>query len=70
MTVDIQRFQDMATWIMYFFSAPLQVSLAIFFLWRLLGIAIVAGLVCLVAFIPLNAKLSLMMRTLQVNEKF
>jgi hypothetical protein len=66
MSVDIQRFQDFTSSINFFWSAPLQVVLALFFLWRLLGIAIVAGLVCLLAFIPFNAKISLIMRSYQV----
>jgi len=47
-------------------SAPFQVLLSLFFLFQLLGISVLAGLICLVAFIPINAKLSLAMRKYQV----
>uniref|UniRef100_A0A1I8B942 Multidrug resistance-associated protein n=1 Tax=Meloidogyne hapla TaxID=6305 RepID=A0A1I8B942_MELHA len=68
MTVDIQRFQDMASWINFLWSAPLQVLLSIFFLFQLLGISVIAGLICLVAFVPINAILSLAMRTFQQKQ--
>ncbi|PIO54695.1 hypothetical protein TELCIR_23935, partial [Teladorsagia circumcincta] len=45
MSVDIQRLQDMTTFVMLFWSAPLQVILSIVFLWRILGVAVIAGLV-------------------------
>lgn len=66
MSVDIQRFQDITTFIMLFWSAPLQVSLSIYFLWRLLGIAVIAGLFILIALVPLNSWLSVKMRNYQV----
>uniref|UniRef100_A0A914LYZ1 Uncharacterized protein n=1 Tax=Meloidogyne incognita TaxID=6306 RepID=A0A914LYZ1_MELIC len=68
MTVDIQRFQDMASWINFMWSAPFQVLLSLFFLFQLLGISVLAGLICLVAFIPINAKLSLAMRKYQQKQ--
>jgi len=51
-------------------SAPFQVLLSLFFLFQLLGISVLAGLICLVAFIPINAKLSLAMRKYQVFFQF
>ncbi|KAM3726824.1 Multidrug resistance-associated protein [Dirofilaria immitis] len=65
MSVDIQRFQDIASFIMLFWSAPFQILLATYFLWRLLGIAIVAGLSLLFATIPLTSYISLRMRRCQ-----
>uniref|UniRef100_A0A1I7V7F0 Multidrug resistance-associated protein 1 n=1 Tax=Loa loa TaxID=7209 RepID=A0A1I7V7F0_LOALO len=65
MSVDVQRFQDIASFIMLFWSAPFQILLAVYFLWRLLGIAVIAGLTVLFATIPLTSYISLRMKTCQ-----
>uniref|UniRef100_A0A914S1R2 ABC transmembrane type-1 domain-containing protein n=1 Tax=Parascaris equorum TaxID=6256 RepID=A0A914S1R2_PAREQ len=65
MSVDIQRFQEMTSFIMLFWSAPLQVILSIYFLWRLLGISVIAGLFILIAMIPFNSWISVKMRNCQ-----
>ncbi|XGW32574.1 hypothetical protein V3C99_017265 [Haemonchus contortus] len=68
MSVDIQRLQDMTTFVMLFWSAPLQVILSIVFLWRILGVAVIAGLVILVAMVPINSYISVKMRNCQVKQ--
>ncbi|PIO52341.1 ABC transporter, ATP-binding protein, partial [Teladorsagia circumcincta] len=68
MSVDIQRLQDMTTFVMLFWSAPLQVILSIVFLWRILGVAVIAGLVILVAMVPINSYISVKMRNCQVQQ--
>uniref|UniRef100_A0A1I7XRD6 ABC transmembrane type-1 domain-containing protein n=1 Tax=Heterorhabditis bacteriophora TaxID=37862 RepID=A0A1I7XRD6_HETBA len=68
MSVDIQRVQDMTTFVMLFWSAPLQVILSICFLWKLLGWAVVAGVVILVAMVPFNSFISVKMRNCQVEQ--
>lgn len=37
MSVDAQRFMDITTYINMIWSAPMQIILAIYFLWNLLG---------------------------------
>ena len=37
MSVDAQRFMDITTYINMLWSAPMQIILAIYFLWNLLG---------------------------------
>ncbi|KAF8354986.1 mrp-1 [Pristionchus pacificus] len=68
MANDVQRLQDITTFIMLFWSAPLQVTLSIYFLWRLLGWPIIAGLLILIATLPFNAWISLIMRRQQVQQ--
>lgn len=43
MAVDAQRFMDLTTYINMLWSAPLQIALAIYFLWDLLGPSVLAG---------------------------
>lgn len=37
MSVDAQRFMDLTTYLNMVWSAPLQISLALYFLWQTLG---------------------------------
>lgn len=67
MSADVQRFQDITTIVMLFWSMPLQVLLAIYFLWRLLGFSIMLGLMFLILLIPLNSWVSVKMRKYQVR---
>ncbi|KAK0397405.1 hypothetical protein QR680_002116 [Steinernema hermaphroditum] len=68
MSVDIQRFQDMTNFVMLFWSAPLQVILSIVFLTQLLGVAVIAGLVVLIAMVPVNSYISVKIRNCQVEQ--
>uniref|UniRef100_A0AC35TYJ0 Multidrug resistance-associated protein lethal(2)03659 n=1 Tax=Rhabditophanes sp. KR3021 TaxID=114890 RepID=A0AC35TYJ0_9BILA len=67
MSVDIQRIQDITTFIMLFWSSPLQIALSIFFLGRLLGWSILGGLAILVALIPFNLIIASKMKDYQVQ---
>lgn len=40
MSVDAQRFMDLTTYLNMLWSAPLQISLAIYFLYQILGITL------------------------------
>lgn len=43
MAVDAQRFMDLTAYINMIWSAPLQIALALYFLWDLLGPSVLAG---------------------------
>lgn len=43
MAVDAQRFMDLVTYINMLWSAPLQIALALYFLWGILGPSVLAG---------------------------
>lgn len=48
------RFNDL-TLIHLVWSAPLQVALAMYFLWGVLGVAVLAGLAVIILLMPINA---------------
>lgn len=50
MAVDAQRFMDLVTYINMLWSAPLQIALALYFLWAILGPAVMAGKFLLLRF--------------------
>ncbi|XP_044159893.1 multidrug resistance-associated protein 1-like isoform X2 [Bufo gargarizans] len=66
MSVDAQRFMDMATYINMIWSAPLQVILALYFLWEILGPSVLAGVAVMVLMVPVNAVLAMKTKKYQV----
>ncbi|XP_051014284.1 ATP-binding cassette sub-family C member 3 [Acomys russatus] len=68
MSVDAQRFMDVSPFINLLWSVPLQVILAIYFLWQILGPSALAGVAVIVLLIPLNGAVSIKMRTYQVRQ--
>ncbi|KAK0156266.1 Canalicular multispecific organic anion transporter 2 [Merluccius polli] len=68
MSVDAQRFMDLTTFLNMLWSAPLQIILALFFLWQNLGPSVLAGLAVMVLLIPLNAAIAVKTRAYQVQQ--
>ncbi|XP_053413290.1 multidrug resistance-associated protein 1 isoform X3 [Nycticebus coucang] len=66
MSVDAQRFMDLATYINMIWSAPLQVILALYLLWLNLGPPILAGVAVMILMVPLNAVMAMKTKTYQV----
>lgn len=67
MSVDAQRFTDFMAYIHVLWSAPLQMGLALYFLWEILDISILAGLGTMLLMVPLNAVIVGRVRGLQVS---
>lgn len=67
MSVDSHRFQDLIMYINLFWSAPLQIVLAIFLLYQELGLAVFAGVLAMIVFMPLVAILVRMIKTAQLK---
>uniref|UniRef100_A0A8C1N9Q3 ATP-binding cassette, sub-family C (CFTR/MRP), member 3 n=1 Tax=Cyprinus carpio TaxID=7962 RepID=A0A8C1N9Q3_CYPCA len=65
MSVDAQRFMDLTTFLNMLWSAPLQIVLALFFLWQNLGASVLAGVAVMVLLIPFNAFIAMKTRTYQ-----
>ncbi|CAK9795197.1 Multidrug resistance-associated protein 1 [Anthophora quadrimaculata] len=68
MSVDAQRFMDLTAYINMIWSAPLQIVLALYFLWDLLGPAVLAGLAVLLILIPINILITNRVKTLQIRQ--
>ncbi|CAH0389150.1 unnamed protein product [Bemisia tabaci] len=54
MSVDAQRFMELMPHLSLLWSAPLQISLAVFFLWEILGPSVLGGLVVMILVILIN----------------
>lgn len=68
MSVDAQRFMDLTAYINMIWSAPLQIILALYFLWDILGPAVLAGLAVLLILIPINVLITNRVKTLQIRQ--
>uniref|UniRef100_A0A671LIK8 Canalicular multispecific organic anion transporter 2-like n=1 Tax=Sinocyclocheilus anshuiensis TaxID=1608454 RepID=A0A671LIK8_9TELE len=68
MSVDAQRFMDLTTFLNMLWSAPLQIVLALFFLWQNLGPSVLAGVAVMVLLIPFNAFIAMKTRSYQVEQ--
>lgn len=49
-------------------SAPLQIALALFFLWGILGPSVLAGLAVMIVLIPVNGLIANRVKTLQIRQ--
>ncbi|XP_025074064.1 multidrug resistance-associated protein 1 isoform X5 [Pogonomyrmex barbatus] len=68
MSVDAQRFMDLTAYINMIWSAPLQIVLALYFLWEVLGPAVLAGLAVMIILIPVNGLIANKVKTLQIKQ--
>ena len=68
MSVDAQRLQDAIGYLWMTWSAPLQICIAVYMLWTLMGAAVLAGLAVMILIIPVNAIIAAMARKLQVSQ--
>ncbi|XP_072168419.1 multidrug resistance-associated protein 1-like [Diadema setosum] len=68
MSVDAQRCMDLCTYLNMLWSAPFQISVALYFLWQTLGPSVLAGLGVMILLIPLNALVATQAKKLQVKQ--
>ncbi|XP_064405659.1 multidrug resistance-associated protein 1-like [Halichondria panicea] len=68
MSVDAQRFMDLMTFIHTIWSAPLQIIIALVFLYDTMGPSIFAGFGVMLLMIPINAVIAAINRKLQVKQ--
>ncbi|XP_071329266.1 ATP-binding cassette sub-family C member 3 isoform X2 [Trachinotus anak] len=68
MSVDAQRFMDLTTFLNMLWSAPLQIMLALYFLWQNLGPSVLAGVAVMIMLIPFNAVIAMKTRSYQVEQ--
>lgn len=66
MSVDAQRLMDILTYLNMLWSAPYQISVAIFFLYRTMGISVFAGVGVMLVIFPLNFLIGRRLRVFQV----
>uniref|UniRef100_UPI00358F56A6 multidrug resistance-associated protein 1-like isoform X1 n=1 Tax=Myxine glutinosa TaxID=7769 RepID=UPI00358F56A6 len=68
MSVDAQRFMDLTTYLSMVWSAPLQIMMAMYFLWQYLGASVLAGVAVMVLLLPVNGCIAVRTKNLQVEQ--
>ena len=68
MSVDTQRIVDMMPYINMLWSAPLQIAVALFLLWRTLGVSVLSGFFVMVFLVPINGLIANYTRTYQQKQ--
>ncbi|KFO89418.1 Canalicular multispecific organic anion transporter 2, partial [Buceros rhinoceros silvestris] len=68
MSVDAQRCMDLVAFLNMLWSAPLQIFLALYFLWEHLGPSVLAGVAVMVLLIPFNSAIAVKTRAFQVEQ--
>ncbi|OQV17373.1 Canalicular multispecific organic anion transporter 2 [Hypsibius exemplaris] len=68
MSVDAQRLSDLMMYVNLIWSAPLQIAISLYFLWDVLGVAVLAGLAVLMLTMPLNWFLAKRNKTIQIGQ--
>ncbi|XP_068732803.1 multidrug resistance-associated protein 1-like isoform X2 [Montipora capricornis] len=68
MTVDAQRVMTLVETLNQLWSAPLQICVAVYFLYVTMGVAVMAGVGMLLLLIPLNLLIARLVRKIQVKQ--
>ncbi len=68
MAVDSQRFIDLLPWLSFLWTAPVQVAISLWLLWNELGVAVIGGLVLMIAFLPINGFVMSKVKQIQTKQ--
>ncbi|KAI6224767.1 Mrp-4 [Aphelenchoides besseyi] len=68
MSIDVDRFQQLSPSTSQYWSTPLQISLALFFLWQQVGVAVAAGVIVMLLLLPINFFISMQTRKCQLKQ--
>ena len=66
MSVDAERLRDCTGYLWMLWSCPLQISIALYLLYNLLGPSVFAGLGVMILLVPVNGGLAAIMQKLEV----
>jgi len=67
-SVDTDKIRELVYYVDTLWSAPLQIALALYFLWAQLGVAVLAGLAAIILLIPANGVITSKMEKLQAAQ--
>jgi len=67
MSVDVHRLQKVIGFLWMVWSSPLQILVAIYLLWTLLGASVLAGFAVMVVLLPANIVIASVTKKLQVG---
>ncbi|XP_075422196.1 multidrug resistance-associated protein 1-like isoform X3 [Ascaphus truei] len=65
---DVQKLMDLSTCLNYVWSAPLTITVAMYFLWQTLGVAVVAGVAVFILNLPFMTAFGMIIKKLQEEQ--
>ena len=68
MSVDTQKLVDLMPFINMLWSAPFQIIIALYMLWQILGVSVLAGLLVMILMIPINGAIAAKARQFQIKQ--
>nr|CAD7445720.1 unnamed protein product [Timema bartmani] len=68
MAVDANRAMEVSMQLNMLWSAPLQIALALYYLWQILGPSVLAGLGLMILMVPLNSFIANKVKSLQIRQ--
>ncbi|XP_069761773.1 multidrug resistance-associated protein 1 isoform X2 [Narcine bancroftii] len=68
MSVDAQKLMDLITYLNMIWSAPLQIILAMYFLWQNLGPSVLAGVAVMILLVPITSVIAMKTKNYQVTQ--
>lgn len=68
MAVDAQRFFELIVYLHIVWSGPLVIALSLYFLWGILGVASLTGLVVMILMLPLNMYVANKLKYFQIKQ--
>ncbi|XP_022900245.2 multidrug resistance-associated protein 1 isoform X2 [Onthophagus taurus] len=68
MSVDAQKFIELTAYLNMIWSAPFQIIVALYFLWNILGVSVLAGLAIMIIMIPINGFIADRVKVLQIRQ--
>nr|UOF76393.1 multidrug resistance-associated protein [Bursaphelenchus xylophilus] len=68
MAIDIDRFQQITPQTQQYWSTPLQIGLALYFLWKQIGVSVISGVMVMFLLLPINFLITMQTRKYQVRQ--
>uniref|UniRef100_A0A183TW18 Multidrug resistance-associated protein 1 n=1 Tax=Toxocara canis TaxID=6265 RepID=A0A183TW18_TOXCA len=68
MAVDIDRFQQLIPQSFQYWSSPMQMTIALYLLWNLIGLSVLSGVAVMLLLLPINFGITMAIRRWQVRQ--
>lgn len=68
MAIDIDRFQQLTPQSHQYWSSPMQIAIALYFLWNQIGISVLSGVTVMLLLFPINFGITMAIRRWQVQQ--
>ena len=68
MAIDIDRFQQITPQTHQYWSTPMQIGIALIFLWQEIGVSVISGVAVMILLLPINFFITMLIQKYQVQQ--